>query len=142
MSLLEDPIYSILHCLYEINYNTRIILVTLRFGSVSRWIIRASQVLNGKEFTYQCKRCGFHPGSGRSPRGGNGNPLQYSCLENSMDRGAWQAAVHGVAKSQTCLKRLRKAQQFSSVIDPNKQNLSLRERKILLCYWKYFLLPK
>ena len=41
------------------------------------------------------------PGSGRSPGGGHGNPLQYSCLENSMYRGAWWAAVHGVAKSQT-----------------------------------------
>ena len=40
------------------------------------------------------------PGLGRSPGEGNGNPLQYSCLENSMDRGAWQATVHGVAKSQ------------------------------------------
>ena len=40
-------------------------------------------------------------GSGRSPGGGNGSPLQYSCLENSMDRGAWRATVHGVAKSQT-----------------------------------------
>ena len=40
------------------------------------------------------------PGSGRSPGGGNGNPLQYSCLENSTDRGAWQATVSGVAKSQ------------------------------------------
>ena len=38
------------------------------------------------------------PGSGRSPEGGNGNPLQYSCLGNHMDRGAWQAAVHGVTK--------------------------------------------
>ena len=37
-------------------------------------------------------------GSGRSPGGGNGNPLQCSCLENSMDRGAWQATVHGVIK--------------------------------------------
>jgi len=44
------------------------------------------------------------PGSGRSPGGGHGNPLQYSCLENPMDRGAWQATVHGVAKSQTRLK--------------------------------------
>jgi len=44
---------------------------------------------------------GSIPGSGRSPGGGNGNPLQYSCLENSMDRGAWQATVHGVTKSQT-----------------------------------------
>ena len=41
------------------------------------------------------------PGSGRSPGGGHGNPLQHSCLENSMDRGAWLAVVHGVAKSQT-----------------------------------------
>jgi len=41
------------------------------------------------------------PGFGRSPGEGNGNPLQYSCLENPMDRGAWQAAVHGVTKSQT-----------------------------------------
>ena len=39
------------------------------------------------------------PGSGRSPREGNGNPLQYSYLENSMNRGAWQGSVHGVAKS-------------------------------------------
>ena len=42
-------------------------------------------------------------GSGRSPGEGNGNPLQHSCLENPMDRGAWQDTVHGVAKSQTCL---------------------------------------
>ena len=44
------------------------------------------------------------PGSERSPLGGNGNPFQYSCLENPMDRGAWPATVHGVAKSQTGLK--------------------------------------
>ena len=43
------------------------------------------------------------PGSGRSPGKGNGNPLQYSCLENPMDGGAWWATVHGVAKSQTQL---------------------------------------
>ena len=43
------------------------------------------------------------PGSGRSPGEGNGNPLQYSCLENPMDRGAWWATVHGVAKSRTQL---------------------------------------
>ena len=44
---------------------------------------------------------GLIPGLGRSPGGGNGNPLQYSCLENPMDRGAWQATVHGVAESRT-----------------------------------------
>ena len=41
---------------------------------------------------------GSNPGSGRSPGGGNGNPLQYSCLENPMDRGAWWATVHGIAR--------------------------------------------
>ena len=46
------------------------------------------------------------PGSGRSLGGGHGNPLQYSRLENPMDRGAWRATVHKVAKSQTRLKRL------------------------------------
>ena len=45
---------------------------------------------------------GVIPGSRRSPGLGNGNPLQYSCLENSMDRGAWQATVHGVVKTQLC----------------------------------------
>ena len=44
---------------------------------------------------------GSIPGSGRSPGGGHGNPLQYSCLENPMYRGAWQATVHGVAESDT-----------------------------------------
>ena len=46
-------------------------------------------------------------GSGRSPGEGNGKPLQYSCLENPMDRGAWWATVQRVAKSRTCLKQLR-----------------------------------
>ena len=47
---------------------------------------------------------GSVPGSGRFPGEGNGNPLQYSCLENLMDRGAWQATVHGVAKSWARLR--------------------------------------
>ena len=46
---------------------------------------------------------GLMPGLGRSPGDGNGNPLQYSCLENPMDGGAWQATLHGVAKSRTRL---------------------------------------
>ena len=49
---------------------------------------------------------GSIPGSGRSPAGGYGNPLQYSCLENPMDRGAWWTTVHGITKSQTQLKQL------------------------------------
>ena len=48
---------------------------------------------------------GLIPGSGRSPGEGNGNPLQYSCLENLTDRGAWQAIDHGVTKSQTQLSK-------------------------------------
>ena len=44
---------------------------------------------------------GLIPGLGKSPGEGNGNPLQYSCPENPMDRGAWQATVHGVKKSRT-----------------------------------------
>ena len=47
---------------------------------------------------------GSIPGWGRSPGGGQGNPLQYSCLESPMDRGVWQATVHGVTKSQTQLQ--------------------------------------
>ena len=50
------------------------------------------------------KRGKFDPGSGRSPAGGRGNPLQYSCLENPMDRGVRWATVHGVTNSQTGLK--------------------------------------
>ena len=56
---------------------------------------------DGDESTCNTGDLGSIPGSGRSPREGNGNPLQYSCLENSMDRGAWGAMVHGVEKSLT-----------------------------------------
>ena len=56
---------------------------------------------DGKESTCNAGNLGLIPGLGRSPGGGHGNPLQYSCLENSTDRDAYQAAVHGVAKSQT-----------------------------------------
>ena len=49
---------------------------------------------------------GSIPGLGRTPGEGNDNPLQYSCLDNPMDRGAWWATVHSVAKSQTPLKQL------------------------------------
>ena len=72
------------------------------------YIIWASQmVLVEKKLPLgDLRDSGLIPGSGRSPGGGNGNPLQYSCLENPMDRGAWQAIVHGVAKNQTWLKQL------------------------------------
>ena len=53
----------------------------------------------GKESACNAEEPGSIPGLGRSPGEGNGNPFQYSCLENSMDRGAWQATVHGVTES-------------------------------------------
>ena len=56
---------------------------------------------DGKESACNVGDPGLIPGSGSSPGEGNGNPLQYSFLENSMDRGAWQATVHRVAKSWT-----------------------------------------
>ena len=63
--------------------------------------LRLPRWLSSKESTCQAGDMGSIPGSGRSPEGGNGNPLQYSCLENSMDREAWETIVHGVAKSWT-----------------------------------------
>ena len=63
----------------------------------------------GKECAWECrgiKRPRIHSGLTRSFGGGHGNPLQYSCLENPMDRGAWQATVHRVTKSWTRLKQL------------------------------------
>ena len=56
---------------------------------------------DGKESACNSGDLGLIPGLGRSPGGGHGNPLQDSCLENPMDRGAWQAAVHRVTKSWT-----------------------------------------
>ena len=68
--------------------------------------IGLSRLLSRKEPVCQCRRhwrCRFIPGSRGSPRGGNGNPLQYSCLGNPTGRGDWRAVVYGVTKSQTRL---------------------------------------
>ena len=56
---------------------------------------------DGNKYAYNAGEPGLILGSRRSSEEGNGNPLQYSCLENPMERGAWQAIVHGVAKSRT-----------------------------------------
>ena len=56
---------------------------------------------SGKESAFQAGDAGLVPGSGKSPRGGNSNLLQYSCLGNSMDREAWRATIHGLQKSWT-----------------------------------------
>ena len=60
--------------------------------------IWASLWLSSKESACNTRDAGSVPGSGRSPEEGNGNPLQYSCLDNPMDRGAWWATVHGVTR--------------------------------------------
>ena len=69
------------------------------------WLKKKNHFLSGSDSKESAHNAG-DPSSipeSRSPRGGNGNPLQYSCLENSMDREVWQAAVHGVTNSQTWL---------------------------------------
>ena len=58
---------------------------------------------DGEESACYAGDPGLIPGWGRAPGVGNSNPLQYSCLENAMDRGAWQATVHGIAKSRAPL---------------------------------------
>ena len=60
--------------------------------------------LSGKESACQAGHKGLIPGSGKSPGEGNDSPLQYACLENPMDRGAWRGTGHGVAKSWTRLR--------------------------------------
>ena len=72
------------------------------FLNIVPMIIRGFSSASGKE-SCNAEDPGSIPGSGRSPGDGNGYSLQYSCLENSMDRGVWWATVHGVAKSQTQL---------------------------------------
>ena len=67
-----------------------------------------------KAFTCNVGDLGSIPGSGRSPGEGHGNPFQYSCLENSMGRGAWQATVHGFANSQTQLSNT--IQQHNNIV--------------------------
>ena len=67
-------------------------------------ILVALEVKNPPANAGDIKDVGSIPGMGRSPGGGHGKPLQYSCLENPMDKGACQATVHRVTKSQTQLK--------------------------------------
>ena len=76
---------------------------------------------------------GSIPGSGRSPGEGNSNPLKYSCLENPMDGEAWQATVHGVAKSQTRLS------DFTFFL--NKRILKIRTSLFEIWYQLYWASP-
>ena len=83
-------IKQIIYSMYKIN-NLQAFQMVLVVKSMS---VNAEDIRN----------MGLIPGLGRSLRGGHGNPLQYSCLENPMDRGFWWATVHRVAKSRTQLK--------------------------------------
>ena len=77
-------------------------LVCVATGNVSGWCGMASQValvVKNPPANAVVRDVGLIPGWGRSPGGGQGSPLQYSCLENPMDRGVWQATVHRVIKS-------------------------------------------
>ena len=74
-----------------------------RFEFCLKGVMGFTGASEGKECACNAGDLGLIPGLGRSPGKGNGNPLQYSCLENSMDRGVWKAIVQGVAKSQTWL---------------------------------------
>ena len=74
-----------------------------------------SGVAGGKESACNAGDLDLTPGSGRSPGEGNGNPLQYSCLENLMDRGAWWATVHGVTESHTTEQLTQTFSEFTSL---------------------------
>ena len=82
---------------------------------------------DGKESAQSAEDLGSIYGLGRSPRKGNGNPLQHSCLENPMDGGAWQATVRGVAKSRTRLSDFTFFFFLSSVKWDDNHNLYPRD---------------
>ena len=74
----------------------------LSYGQDDSWASQVAPVVKNLPATAgDIRDEGLIPGSGRSPGGGYGNPLQYSCLENPMDRGAWQATIHRVTQSCT-----------------------------------------
>ena len=89
---------------------------------------------DGEESACHVRGPGSIPGLGRSPGEGNGNPLQYSCLENPMDRGAWQAIVHGVTKSWARLSAHRQDEVLhisvpSLPLGPPKWERDVRRRR-------------
>ena len=101
-SIIYVPNYHFCHliCLFPWAYSQGFIWTFVSLSSVTG----LPGSLNGKESACNARDLGSIPVSGRSPGEGHGNPLQYSCLENQMDRRAWWATVHGVAMSRTWLK--------------------------------------
>ena len=97
----------------------------------------ALEVKNTCAYTEEIRDMGFIPGWGRSPGGGNGNPLQYSCLENLMDRGGWWATVHGVQKvrhnwSDTAQQIPQCNRMLSPEIDPYKYSQIIFDKRARL----------
>ena len=82
-----------------------------------------------KESICNAGELGSVPGLGRSPGEGHGNQLQYSCLENPMDRGAWRATVHRVAKSWTRMKRLSTQAPGTAMSSVMKADLLISNRQ-------------
>ena len=96
-------------------------------GSPGRlWIVTPGAGSGG---VYNVGDPGSSPGMGRSPGEGNGNPLQYYCLENLMDRGAWYATVYGVEKSWTRLSNFT----FTFTFSGPKRGVGLQDHMIPLC---------
>ena len=96
-------------------------------------LLRAPLVKNPPANSGNRRDLALIPGSGRPPRGGNGNSLQYSFLENPMDRGAWWAAVHGVTQSQTELSYLAWAHTHtSSLFGKAEESWKLKQRLIFM----------
>ena len=80
---------------------------------------------DSKESASNAGEPGLIPGSGSYPGEGNGDPLQYSCLENSMDRGAWRATVHGVTKSWILLSDFHDTMVYQKNVSENQEEISL-----------------
>ena len=102
-------------------------------------IWKSSRWLSAKEFACSARAAGDAvtvPEWGRSPRGGPGNPLQYSCLGNPRDGGAWWATIHRVAKSQTRMKRLSMHTHIVSDRQPGTSPVGTSSMKPPLCLEK------
>ena len=99
---ISPPFMHIIFCRISFSGNGKFMWrAEVKLGLQIEWGYNGEA--DAKESACNAGSPGSIPGSGRSPGEGNGNPLQYSFLENPMDRGAWQATIHGVAKSQTRL---------------------------------------
>ena len=124
---------KVIYLYYNVNQFIRIffLIFTLYWSAIGG--------SDGKELACDVGDLGSIPGLGRSPEEGNGYPLQYCCLENSMDRGAWQATVHGVTKSQTWLSKFHftsSFQVYSKVIQLSAFSL----KKKIIYFWLSWVL--